>query len=66
MDAHTPPVRKDRIDALGATLLVSFSALLGDLVTLLGASFWAGIAIVAALVLVGFGIWLVNRRPRAR
>ncbi|MCG6856626.1 MAG: DMT family transporter [Salaquimonas sp.] len=29
MNAHTPPVRKDRIDALGAALLVVFSALLG-------------------------------------
>ena len=29
MAAHTPPVRKDRIDATGATVLIAFSALLG-------------------------------------
>lgn len=73
MDAHTPPVRKDRIDALGATLLVSFSALLGLNQVLMklvnygmNPVFQAGLRSVVALVPVLLFVWWRGSRVSFR
>ncbi|MCB1463754.1 MAG: DMT family transporter [Nitratireductor sp.] len=64
MNAHTPPARKDHIDALGASLLIGFSALMGCNQVIMklvnqgmNPVFQAGLRSVAAAVPVLLFVW---------